>query len=185
VRVALAVDERQPHDAQPQPGLAVQLREGVLGRRLARRVPAGGARLVVLVRRPPAPRSVDQAGAGEHEPLDPGRQAGARQLDGRVPVDGQHLLHGYPPEGRGQVHDGILARHGPLEGLLVAQVPLDHVEPGVPQFGGPLGVADHDPHAVGRGQPRHQPTAEAPVRAGDEYPHSDLPRYREPTNNLR
>jgi hypothetical protein len=177
VRVALAVDERQPRPPQAEAVGPVQLPQRVLGRRLARRVGSHGRQERVVLAGGASPAgAVDQVGAGQHEPADAGVHGGACQRDGGGPVDGDRLLVGDPAERGGQMDDRVDAVHGAPPAVRVAQIAGDDPGAAPAQRLAAPGVAhQHDDLLALLQQPRDEPAADAPGGAGHERSHSNLP----------
>ena len=108
VRIAVAVDERQPKHAHVE---TFDREEEALGGELAHRVCGGRRAGVVLAGEAATIRTVDQAGAREDEALHGGGTGGAREVLRAEVIDGVRLLGGRATEERRAVDHGIDAAH--------------------------------------------------------------------------
>jgi hypothetical protein len=177
VRIALPVDERQPHHPQAEPVAPVQVAQGGLGPHLGGGIGRLGPDLVVLAGGAATSRPVHQVGAGQDVALDTGRQRGAGQLDRGVVVDRQVLLVGDAAERGRQVDNRVDAVDRLLQRVRVAQVAGDHLGATAGQRLGAPGVARQDAHLLGLvEQPRDEAAADSSGRSGHEYAHGSTSR---------
>jgi AraC-like DNA-binding protein len=170
VRIAVAVNERQPEHPHVEP---LQREEKALGGELAFRVRVQRRARVVLASRTAAVGTVDQAGAGEDEALHGGRTRGGREVLRAEIVDLVRLLGRRATEEGGAVDHGIDPSYRGGERARVEQIAPLELDPIATQVGGARRLAHEGANLIASlGKTFGESTSDLSGRSGDEDLHA-------------